>query len=57
METKTSLSPGKIAVTMVGLMLGLLMSALDTTIVGTAMPKIARGLSGMGLYPGPSRPT
>jgi EmrB/QacA subfamily drug resistance transporter len=53
METRTTLSPGKIAVTMLGLMLGLLMSALDTTIVGTAMPKIARELSGMGLYSWP----
>ena len=57
METKTSLSPGKIAVTMVGLMLGLLMSALDTTIVGTAMPKIARDSRAWASIPGPSRPT
>jgi EmrB/QacA subfamily drug resistance transporter len=53
METRASLSPGKIAVTMAGLMLGLLMSALDTTIVSTAMPKIVRDLSGLSLYSWP----
>ena len=50
MEQHIALSPGKIAITMTGLMLGLLMSALDTTIVGTAMPGIVRDLSGMGMY-------
>jgi MFS family permease len=53
MEQRVSLSPAKLAVTMVGLMLGILMSALDTTIVGTAMPGIIRDLSGLGLYSWP----
>jgi hypothetical protein len=53
METKIALSPGKVAVTMIGLSLGLLMSALDTTIVGTAMPKITRDLGGLDLYSWP----
>jgi EmrB/QacA subfamily drug resistance transporter len=53
METQASLSPGKIAVTMVGLCLGLLMSALDTTIASTAMPKIVKDLSGLALYSWP----
>jgi MFS family permease len=51
---KTETLPrNKIAVTMVGLSLGVLRSAMDTTIVGTAMPSIARELSGMGLYSWP----
>jgi EmrB/QacA subfamily drug resistance transporter len=53
METKASLSPRKIAITMAGLCLGLLMSAMDTTIVATAMPRIARDLSGLALYSWP----
>jgi EmrB/QacA subfamily drug resistance transporter len=53
METQDSLSARKKAATMVGLCLGMLMSALDTTIVSTAMPKIARELSGLGLYSWP----
>jgi EmrB/QacA subfamily drug resistance transporter len=53
MESRTALAPGKIAVAMTGLCLGILMSAMDTTIVGTAMPKIVRDLSGLALYSWP----
>lgn len=53
MENQVALSPGKIAVTMAGLCLGLLMSALDTTIVSTAMPEIVKDLSGLALYSWP----
>jgi EmrB/QacA subfamily drug resistance transporter len=53
MEKLSSLSTGKSVATMVGLSLGVLMSALDTTIVGTAMPGITRDLGGMGLYSWP----
>jgi EmrB/QacA subfamily drug resistance transporter len=53
MEKKETQPRNKIVVTMVGLSLGVLMSALDTTIVGTAMPSITRELSGMGLYSWP----
>jgi len=37
--------------TMAGLMLGLLLSALDQTIVGTAEPRIIAQLSGFDRYP------
>jgi MFS family permease len=37
--------------TMTGLMLGLLLSALDQTIVGTAEPRIIATLSGFDRYP------
>jgi EmrB/QacA subfamily drug resistance transporter len=53
MEQRVEMSPRKAAVTMTGLSLGLLMSALDTTIVSTAMPSVARELAGMGLYAWP----
>ncbi len=51
--TARKIARGKAAITMAGLCLGLLMSALDTTIVSTAMPKIARELSGLALYSWP----
>ncbi|MBI4317302.1 MAG: MFS transporter [Chloroflexi bacterium] len=38
------------AAIMGGLMLGMLLSALDQTIVGTAMPRIIMNLGGMALY-------
>jgi EmrB/QacA subfamily drug resistance transporter len=53
MEQRTTLTPGKVVITMVGLMLGVFMSAMDTTIVSTAMPKMARDLSGLALYAWP----
>ncbi len=34
----------------VGVMLGMLLSALDQTIVGTALPRIIVSLGGMSLY-------
>ncbi len=40
-------------VTMVGLMLGVLMSAMDTTVIGTSMPAIVGDLSGMDRYSWP----
>ena len=39
--------------TLIGVILGVLLSALDSTIVGTAMPRIVRDLSGMDLYAWP----
>jgi EmrB/QacA subfamily drug resistance transporter len=44
------LSKKEISFVMVGLMLGLLLSALNSTIVGTAMPKIISELNGLSLY-------
>ncbi len=39
--------------TMLGVMLGVLLSALDSTIVGTSMPKIIKDLRGMEYYAWP----
>src|SRR5919202_2535855 len=36
---------------MAGLMLSLFVAAIDSTIVGTALPTIARELNGLALYP------
>ena len=44
------ISRGKSALTLAGLMLGVLLSALDSTIVGTAMPHIIRELNGLEHY-------
>ena len=41
------------AITMIGLMLGVLMSAMDTTVIGTSMPAIIGDLSGMERYSWP----
>ncbi len=48
-----SLSPKKIRLIMTGVMLSLLLAALDNTIVSTAMPKIIRDLHGMEHYAWP----
>jgi EmrB/QacA subfamily drug resistance transporter len=53
MERSKDLTKRQIVFTMVGLMLGVLMSALDTTIVGTAMPRVIGDLSGMNRYAWP----
>ena len=52
-EAPQGLKPAEIALTLVGLMLGVLMAALDNTIVGTAMPKLIRDLDGLNLYSWP----
>lgn len=45
-----SLSRRALVVTVIGLMLGLLLAALDQTIVGTAMPRIVADLQGFQHY-------
>ncbi|MCE7699611.1 MAG: MFS transporter [Methanobacterium paludis] len=45
-----NLDKSKIFMTMVGLMVGLLVAALDTSIISTAMPKIVGNLHGMEYY-------
>jgi EmrB/QacA subfamily drug resistance transporter len=45
--TSSGLSHGKVIVIFVGLLLGILMSALDQTIVSTALPTIASDLNGL----------
>jgi len=52
-ETSQGLKPSEVILTLVGLMLGVLMSALDNTVVGTAMPKLIRDLDGLNLYSWP----
>jgi MFS family permease len=47
------ISRGQLIRTMTGLSLGVLLAALDGTIVGTAMPTIIRDLNGMDLYAWP----
>lgn len=47
------LQRSEIITTIIGLMLGVLMSALDNTVVGTAMPKLVRDLGGLDLYSWP----
>jgi EmrB/QacA subfamily drug resistance transporter len=47
------LSQKRIALIMTGTVLSLLLSSLDNTIVGTAMPKIIRDLHGMDYYAWP----
>src|SRR6266404_9149429 len=46
-----NLSPRQLAGTLVGLLLALLLAALDQTIVGTAMPRIIAQLNGFDHYP------
>lgn len=48
-----TLSPKRIWLIMSGVMLSLLLAALDNTIVGTAMPKIIHDLHGMAHYAWP----
>jgi EmrB/QacA subfamily drug resistance transporter len=45
-----NLSKNKIIMIMAGLMIGLLVAALDNSIIGTAMPKIINNLNGMEYY-------
>ena len=47
------LSPRRIGFIMSGVMLSLLLAALDNTVVGTAMPRIIRDLKGMEYYSWP----
>ncbi len=46
-----NLSPRQLAGTLTGLLLALLLAALDQTIVGTAMPRIIAQLNGFDRYP------
>lgn len=47
------MSRSRAAVTLAGLMLGVLMSSMDTTVIGTSMPAIVRDLAGMEHYSWP----
>jgi EmrB/QacA subfamily drug resistance transporter len=49
-DTYQDLSPGKVLATMIGVMIAMLMAALDQTIVGTAMPRIISELHGFEHY-------
>lgn len=48
--TETKLTPKQIRWILTGLMLGLLLSSLDQTIVSTAMPTVIADLHGLSLY-------
>lgn len=47
MAAESGLSRGKLIITFIGLILGILMAALDQTIVATAMPTISADLNGL----------
>ena len=49
-KSQYNLSKSKIIMVMAGLMVGLLVAALDNSIIGTAMPKIIGNLQGMEYY-------
>jgi EmrB/QacA subfamily drug resistance transporter len=49
-KSQYNLNKNKIIMIMVGLMVGLLVAALDNSIIGTAMPKIISNLQGMEYY-------
>ena len=49
-KTHYNLSKDKIIMIMVGLMVGLLVAALDNSIISTAMPKVINSLQGMEYY-------
>jgi EmrB/QacA subfamily drug resistance transporter len=49
-KSRYNLSRSKIVMIMAGLMVGLLVAALDNSIIGTAMPRIINNLQGMELY-------
>ena len=49
-KTHYNLSKNRIILIMAGLMIGLLVAALDNSIIGTAMPKIISNLHGMEYY-------
>ncbi|MDP4086316.1 MAG: MDR family MFS transporter [Bacillota bacterium] len=51
--TMTNLSKKQVVLIMVGLMFGILLASLDSTIVGTAMPKIIEALKGFDYYTWP----
>jgi EmrB/QacA subfamily drug resistance transporter len=48
--TETTISPKQLRWIVIGLMLGLLLSSLDQTIVSTAMPTVIADLHGLSLY-------
>ncbi|HKV59122.1 MAG TPA: MFS transporter, partial [Ktedonobacteraceae bacterium] len=45
-----TLSRGRLISVLIGVMLGMLLSALDQTIVGTALPRIVANLGGLDHY-------
>jgi EmrB/QacA subfamily drug resistance transporter len=47
---RDALGPGKLAPMLIGLMLGMLLAALDQTVVGTALPRIVGELHGFDRY-------
>jgi EmrB/QacA subfamily drug resistance transporter len=49
-KTRYDLSKDKIIMIMAGLMVGLLVAALDNSIISTAMPKVINNLQGMEYY-------
>ncbi|HEX3013504.1 MAG TPA: MDR family MFS transporter [Methanobacterium sp.] len=49
-KTRYDLSKNKIIMIMAGLMVGLLVAALDNSIISTAMPKVINNLQGMEYY-------
>jgi EmrB/QacA subfamily drug resistance transporter len=51
--TLAHLSRKEIILVMLGVMLGVLLASLDSSVVGTAMPKIISDLNGMGQYSWP----
>ncbi|MCX7921683.1 MAG: MFS transporter [Clostridia bacterium] len=51
--TMTNLSKKRVIFVMIGVMLSVLLAALDSTIVGTAMPKVINDLHGMDKYAWP----
>ncbi len=51
--TRVQIKPKNIMLIMAGLMLSILLAGLDSTIVGTAMPRIIGELQGMNLYSWP----
>lgn len=55
-KTHYNLSKNKIIMIMAGLMIGLLVAALDNSIIGTTMPKIIGNLQGMEYYVWPFTP-
>src|ERR1700761_6347899 len=48
--TEQSFTPEERRITLIGLLIVFLLSALDQTIVGTAMPRIVAQLQGLNLY-------
>ena len=48
-STAVSLGKGRLTLVLLGLMLGMLLAALDQTVVGTAMPRIVSALGGTNI--------